>query len=89
MAPGPRRLLLVGCSLLLAMAVIAAIGLRHLHDDVRRVASRLLGCPADEIDVEVLDAADVERYRVSGCGGGGIMTCAPNDPVCFIVPEGP
>jgi hypothetical protein len=80
---------MIGATLLLGAALLGVWALRHLHDDVRRVASHLMGCPADEIEVEALGGGDVERYRVKGCGGGGIMSCEPSDPVCFIVPEDP
>lgn len=74
------------------LAIAAAVGvfiLRHLHDDVRRIASRLLACPPGEIEIEALTATEVERYRVQGCGGGGVMTCEPGGSLCSIVPEGP
>lgn len=85
----PRRLLPIALTLLVAALLGGVWALRHMHDDVRRVASHLMGCPAEEIEVERLDGGDVERYRVQGCGGGGIMSCEPSDPVCFIVPEDP
>jgi hypothetical protein len=85
----PRRLLPIAVTLLVAALLAGLWTLRHMHDDVRRLASRLMGCPADNIEVEALDGGDVERYRVKGCGGGGIMSCEPSDPVCFIVPEEP
>ena len=80
---------MIAATLLFVAAALGVLALRRMHDDVRRVASRVLGCPPEQIDVEPLEGGDVERYRVRGCGAGGIMSCEPTDPVCFIVPEEP
>jgi hypothetical protein len=86
-AAPPQRVTIIGATLLLAAVAVGLFALRHRHDDVRRNAGRLMGCAASEVEVERLPGDGVERYRVQGCGGGGIMTCKPTDPVCFIVPE--
>lgn len=83
----PRRALVIAATLLLAAAMVGVLALRRMHDDVRHVASRMLGCPPEQIEVDALEGGDVERYRVRGCGAAGIMSCEPSDPVCFIVPE--
>jgi hypothetical protein len=76
----------VAASLLLVTVAIGGYALRHLHDDARRNAARLMGCPFDEVEVEPLGFGS-QQYRVAGCDGGGIMTCTPDEPLCFIVPE--
>jgi hypothetical protein len=82
----PQRIVWIASFALLVAAAAGAYAVRHLHDDARRNAGRLMGCPPTEVEVEQLDG-DPPRYRVAGCDGGGIMTCPPDGPLCFIVPE--
>lgn len=72
--------------------VVAVVGggllvQRWLEHDARAVASRLTGCPIDQLEVESIASGDVERWRIDGCGTRGTLTCEASDSTCFIVPD--
>lgn len=78
--------------LIVGTVVVAIVGggvlvSRWMDHDARAIASRLLQCPFQDVAVESVSTADVEVWRVEGCGARGTMTCEPTDAGCFIVPE--
>lgn len=79
---------------IIAVVVALALGagfvmFRAMHREARALASRLTGCPADEIEVEMLQLGDTDTWHVHGCGITGVLTCEPTDAGCIIVPDAP
>jgi len=54
----------------------------------RDTAVRLTGCPPGELDVEMATLGDASRWRIDGCGVRGTLVCAPENPGCFLEPDG-
>lgn len=86
------RLPLSRTPLVVGTVVVAIVGggllvSRWLDHDARALASRLLQCPYEQVEVQSVESGDVERWRVEGCGTRGTMMCEPTDAGCIVVPD--
>lgn len=80
----------IAIAVVVALAVGAAVVTwRAAAREARDLASRLTGCPAADITVEMMHFGDTESWHIDGCGIRGTLTCEPTDPGCYIVPDTP
>ena len=85
MSPRAIRIVAVVALLVLGAGVVVVRGLAL---EARELASRLTGCPAADLEAEMLHWGLRESWRVEGCGIRGVLMCEPTDAGCIIVPDG-
>lgn len=82
------RVTIAVCVVVVVLLGIAVAARHAVTHDARQLTSRLLGCPADEIELSMESFGDTEAWRVEGCGVRGTLRCEPTDPGCIVIPDG-
>lgn len=84
MSPRLRWIVALVAVFVLCAGVVVA---RALALEARELASRLTGCPAADLEAEMVHWGVTESWRIEGCGIRGMLMCEPTDAGCIIVPD--